>query len=393
MCIHLSPTRQITHRHSTFQGFGLALMVFLAAGCSDSITPPEQPLPDEGLVLTQVFSGLDALVYLTAVPGDSRIFIVEQRGIIRIANNGQLLPEPFLDIRAEVRFQGEQGLLSMAFHPNYSANGFFYVNFTDNEGRTVIRRFSRGNQADSADPQSGFTILNVDQPFGNHNGGQLQFDATGALLIGMGDGGSGGDPQGHGQNPQTLLGAMLRLDIDGGSPYAIPSNNPFVNGGGRPEIWATGLRNPWRFSIDFTDNALYIADVGQDLLEEINVTDATTPGINYGWSINEGSQCFDGPCGTSGLTPPAYEYGPGDGCSITGGYVYRGTAIPGLRGHYLYADYCSGWVESFRYSSGEVRDKTRWFTDVGNITSFGQDGAGEIYILTSGGRIYRVDAA
>jgi glucose/arabinose dehydrogenase len=233
------------------------------------------------------------------------------------------------------------------------------------------------------------------QPQANHNGGQIAFGPDGMLYIGLGDGGGAGDPGQHGQNPNTLLGALLRIDVDGAAPYRVPADNPYVNGGGRPEIWAIGLRNPWRFSFDRQRNLLYIADVGQNRREEVNVQPAGAPGLNYGWNRMEGTQCYPpgSSCSTTGLVLPVVEYAnPAEGCSVTGGYVYRGARVPGLRGHYLYADYCRGWVRSFRYTGdGGVADQRQLATGLGNITSFGEDGAGELYVLTAGGRVFRVE--
>jgi glucose/arabinose dehydrogenase len=215
------------------------------------------------------------------------------------------------------------------------------------------------------------------------------------LYVGMGDGGSGGDPQGNGQNLNTLLGALLRFDVDGVAPYAIPSDNPYVDGGGRPEIWASGLRNPWRFSFDRQNGDLYIADVGQNRLEEINVRPSNEAGVNYGWNTMEGSECFgSGGCDPSAFTLHVLEYDHADGCSVTGGYVYRGDRVPELTGHYFYADYCEGWIRSFKYLDGVATDQTEWeLPDVGQITSFGQDAHGELYVLSATGDVYRIDTA
>lgn len=353
------------------------------------------PPTSDGIVLTSVFTGLSAPVYLTAIPDDDRLFIVEQRGTIRVVDGGQLLPTPFLDISDKTDPNGEQGLLSMVFHPDYEANNQFFVNYTDLSGRTVVERYHGVEQSNVADASSAFTIITVDQPFGNHNGGQLAIGADGMLYIGMGDGGSGGDPQGHGQDTSTLLGAMLRLEIDNQTPYAIPSDNPFASGGGAPEIWAFGLRNPWRFSFDRGNQDLYIADVGQNRVEEIHVAPLGAAGLNYGWNTLEGTECFGGgSCDMTGLELPAHEYLHPDGCSITGGYVYRGTRIPSITGHYFYSDFCTGWIRSFRYSGGEATEHTEWdVPNVGAITSFGEDARGEMYVLTGSGTVYRIDPA
>jgi len=371
--------------------------------CNDEPAGPRTP-PGNGnggpqaVRLTQVAGGLESPVHLTAPPGDSRLFVVEQPGRIRVIEDGELLPTPFLDIVSKVGSgQSEQGLLSVAFHPDYASNGRFYVNYTDRSGDTRVERYTvSAADPNRADEASAKLILAVDQPFSNHNGGLLLFGPDGMLYVGMGDGGSGGDPQGHGQNRGTLLGALLRIDVDGGDPYAIPPDNPYVGeSGARGEIWAIGLRNPWRFAFDAPANRLYVADVGQNRYEEVNVVDADASGLNYGWNIMEGAHCYPGgSCGTSGLVLPALEYTHDDGCSVTGGLVYRGAAIPSLVGHYLYADYCAGWIRSFRYDGAAANDQRELVAGgAGNILSFGQDAAGELYVLSSNGRVYRIEAA
>ena len=375
-------------------GSCLFLTALVGAGCDES-TPMTDPIPTtDGIVLTQVAQGLLDPVYLAAPLGDPRLFVVEQRGTIRIVDGGQVLPTAFLDITDKTHASGEQGLLSVAFHPDWFANGQFFVNYTDLSGATVVERYSRADLTGLADPGSAFQILRVPQPFSNHNGGQLQFGADGMLYVGMGDGGDGGDPLGHGQNLSTLHGALLRLDVDGGSPYAIPGDNPFAGGGGGlPEIWGYGLRNPWRFSFDRAGQDLYIADVGQNRLEEINMASSSASGLNYGWNTMEGTECFGGgACDPAGLTLPVHEYGHGEGCSVTGGYVYRGPSMPSLSGHYFYSDFCTGWIRSFRVADGQAVDHTEWdVPNPGRVTSFGEDDQGELYVLTSGGVVYRID--
>jgi glucose/arabinose dehydrogenase len=373
----------------------IALTVLLGA-CSDPVTvtgPGPEPGVD-GIALTQIAAGLSSPVYLAAKPGDDRLFVVEQTGTIRIITGGEVLSSPFLDITSKTQAGGERGLLSVAFHPEAGSTRFF-VNYTDRDGDTVVERYEAIPGQNVADASSGITIMTVEQPFGNHNGGQLQFGPDGRLYVGMGDGGSGGDPQGHGQDLSTLLGAMLRLDVDGSAPYAIPSDNPYANDGGRPEIWASGLRNPWRFSFDGQNGDLYIADVGQNRLEEINVVPPDDAGVNYGWNTMEGSECFGGGgCDPGAFTLPVLEYDHAEGCSVTGGYVYRGSRMPGLVGHYFYADYCEGWIRSFHYTNGAATDQTEWeLPDVGRITSFGEDAEGELYVLTAAGGVFRIDLA
>jgi glucose/arabinose dehydrogenase len=385
---------------ATSSTLAAALLLVLAAcdGYGGGAEPTPQPPTDDQVRLVEVASGLASPVHVAAPPGDARVFIVEQPGRIRVLEGGALLPTPFLDIVAKVGCCGERGLLSMAFHPRYAETGEFFVNYTDRAGHTRVERY-RVSTADRnrADAASAELVIGVDQPFANHNGGQLAFGPDGMLYIGMGDGGSGGDPQGHGQNPRTLLGDLLRLDVDGARPYAIPAGNPFVGRtDARPEIWATGLRNPWRFSFDRTAGLLYVADVGQNQWEEINVVPAAQAGANYGWSVMEGAHCFSpsSGCPQSGLVLPVLEYSHSEGCSVTGGFVYRGQALPSLRGHYFYADFCQGWIRSFRYAAGQAADRREWaLGSVGNVLSFGEDAAGELYVASAGGRVYRLAPA
>lgn len=348
---------------------------------------------DVRLRFETVATGLTSPVYVTSPPNDPRLFIVEQNGRVRVISNGTLLSQPFLDLTSRVRFGGEQGLLSIAFHPQYATNGFFFVNFTDSRGDTRVERFKVSSNPNVADPASSTLILTVAQPFANHNGGLVMFGPDGFLYIGMGDGGSGGDPQGNGQNRNTLLGKLLRIDVNGALPYTIPSSNPFINQSGtRPEIWALGLRNPWRFAFDGQENRLYIADVGQSAREEINIVGATQAGLNYGWVIMEGSACYNASsCNQSGLTLPQVEYTHADGCSITGGFVYRGSKLPELAGHYFYTDYCGGWLRSLRFENGAVTAMRQW--DVPKLqspTSFGEDASRELYVTVAGGTVFRL---
>jgi glucose/arabinose dehydrogenase len=345
------------------------------------------------LSLEPVASGLSGGLYLTAPANDPRLFIVEQPGRIRIVKNGELLPTPFLDIRTLVSSGGERGLLSVAFHPDYAANGFFFVNYTNRQGDTHIARYKVSDDPDRADPASAKLLLAIDQPFPNHNGGLNLFGPDGMLYIGMGDGGSGGDPQRNGQNRLSLLGKMLRIDVNNGDPYAIPADNPFVNQDDtRPEIWALGLRNPWRFAFDRAAELLYIADVGQGEWEEVNVVSTKAAGLNYGWNIMEGPECYSrSSCDMNGLTLPAYAYDHTEGCSITGGFIYRGSRIPAIAGHYFFADYCQGWVRSFKYENSAITDRREWaLDDIGRIVSFGEDSAGELYVLSEGGAVYQI---
>jgi len=366
------------------------------------VTPPVTPPATVQLALQSVASGLAQPLYLTAPAGDSRLFIVERPGRIRIVANGTLLATPFLDISSQTTTTGERGLLSMAFHPQYAQNGSFFIYYTDVNGDIAVDRMkvstSNPNLADPA--TTGRVITVPHREFSNHNGGQLAFGQDGYLYIGTGDGGGGGDPLRNGQNLNSLLGKILRLDVGiivPGQSYGIPSGNPYAGQAGRRgEIWAHGLRNPWRFSFDRTDGLLYIADVGQDLHEEVNAVPAAQGGQNYGWNIMEGTACYNAAsCNQAGLTLPVFEYLHGandvNGCSITGGFVYRGTAIPELAGTYFYSDFCKGYLKSFVYRNGAVSAAQEWAVDnPGNVPSFGQDAQGELYVLASSGQVYRI---
>jgi glucose/arabinose dehydrogenase len=363
---------------------------------SASSTAANQSIaPRVSIAMQEIVGGLDQPVYLTAPAGDARLFIVEQAGRIMMVKNGTLSPRPFLDIRDKVGAGGERGLLSVAFHPLYRTNGFLFVHYTDKSGDSNIERYKVSRDPDAADPNSAKLILKIDQPYGNHNGGMNLFGPDGMLYIGMGDGGSEYDPHGNGQNNAILLSKLLRINVDKGEPYSIPSANPFAKGGGRGEIWATGLRNPWRFAFDAKDGNLYIADVGQDKYEEVDVVPINRAGVNYGWSVMEGFHCLRGStCSQTGLQHPALEYTHADGCSITGGFVYRGSKIPALDGHYFYADYCNSWLRSFKYVNGQVTEKAEWpVAKLPNIASFGLDGAGELYAVSHQGKIYKMVAA
>jgi glucose/arabinose dehydrogenase len=371
----------------------LLFILLLAGACSESPTDNREDgggtLDSLTLRLQTVASGFASPVYLTSPPGDARLFVVEQPGRIRIIRNGQVLSRPFLDITARVGSGGERGLLGLAFHPDYASNGFFFVNFTDRNGDTRVERFRVSANPDSADAATARLIIGQAQPFANHNGGEIMFGPDGRLYIGLGDGGSGGDPQNNGQNRNTLLGKILRIDVNGAEPYVIPPDNPFAGqASARGEIWAWGLRNPWRFAFDRVAGMMYIADVGQNAYEEINVAPAAQGGLNYGWRIMEARHCYDaGSCNMGGLTQPVLEYGHGDGCSVTGGFVYRGTRMPDVVGHYFYSDYCSGWVRSFRWANGNVTQQRDWALDAGSVLSFGEDAGGELYLLTAAGTV------
>lgn len=347
--------------------------------------------------LTLIAAGLQKPTSLThAGDGSGRLFITEQVGRVRIVANGQLLPQPFLDIVSLVGSRSsEQGLLSVAFHPQYARNGYFFVNYTDTNGDTVIARYRVSADPERADPASRTVLLTIDQPYANHNGGQLQFGPDGYLYVGMGDGGSAGDPHNNGQRLDTLLGKMLRLDVDSVSPYGIPPDNPFrARPDARPEIWAFGLRNPWRFSFDRATGDLYIADVGQNAYEEVDFQPAhSRGGENYGWNLMEGNHPYRG-SPRPDLTPPVAEYSHAEGgCSVTGGYVYRGTRLPGLNGFYIFGDYCSGLTWTLRQSATDVWERRLFLRTNLRISSFGEDEGGELYIVDHAGAIYRLEAA
>jgi glucose/arabinose dehydrogenase len=369
-------------------------LVALLLACGSSGPNDPGPAPS-ALGLDTIAAGLDHPLFLTAPAGDTaRLFIVEQPGTIRIIRNRTVLAAPFLDLTDSVSTGGEQGLLGLAFAPDYATTGEFYVSYTRRDGNSVLARYRVSANPDLADPASGSTILGVAQPYSNHNGGMIAFGPDGYLYFGLGDGGGAGDPEDTGQDRSDLLGSILRLDVSGGGGYTIPAHNPYAASAGfRHELWNWGLRNPWRFSFDRQNGDLYIADVGQNAWEEVNVQPGgSAGGENYGWNLMEGTHCYTSGCSQAGLTLPVLEYGHNRGCSVTGGYVYRGAAIPALVGQYLYADYCSGWVRSFRYQGGQATEQLDRpeLRPGGNITSFGEDARGELYILTQGGGLYRI---
>ncbi len=349
--------------------------------------------PLDQIILEPWVSGFSSPVSIKhAGDGSGRLFVTEQRGTVRIIRNGALEPTPFLDIRGRVQSGGERGLLDVAFHPRFESNGFFWVNYTDAAGRTVISRFSMTGSPDQADPGSETVFLRIDQPFSNHNGGQIEFGPDGYLYIATGDGGSGGDPGNRAQNLSSLLGKILRVDVDQGAPARVPPDNPFV-GAGAGEIWVYGLRNPWRFSFDRLTGDLFIGDVGQNRIEEISFQSAgSAGGENYGWRRMEGSSCFNpsSNCNDGSLVEPILEYRQGACGSVTGGYRYRGAAHPGLQGVYLFADFCEGDLYAGLESGG------RW-TRLGprslgfGVSTFGEDESGELYLANyGGGTIHRV---
>jgi glucose/arabinose dehydrogenase len=361
-----------------------------AAPSWDKASPP--PAAVEKLVnLEIVTKDLEQPVYLTYAPGDAagRLFIVEKTGTIRILRGGVVEKTPFLDISKKVSDGSEQGLLGLAFHPKYKENGRLFINYTDTAGDTHVTEYKAdAKNPDLADPASARELLKIEQPYSNHNGGHLLFGPDGLLYIGMGDGGSANDPKGNGQNKTSLLGKMLIMDVDAASP--------------KPEIAALGMRNPWRYSFDRKTGELYIGDVGQNKYEEVHVVPAgKLKGLNFGWNTVEGyGHCLKkSGCDQAGLTLPVYEYTHGVGCSITGGYVYRGKALPELDGHYFYADYCAGAIRSFRLKGGKVEDNWDWKPRLdpegvlATLSSFGEDPEGELYLLSLDGILYKFTRA
>lgn len=362
----------------------MATFIARAEGLSPIIPPPRQEL-----TLEVVADGLSTPVHATAPVGDDRLFVVEKSGRIRIIENGNLLDEPFLDISDVVDDSGnEMGLLSMAFHPDYSVNGRFFVYYSRAGGNqnhlSRIAEYAVSSDPNVADPTER-EILTIPQPYSNHNGGHILFGPDGHLFIALGDGGSGSDPDENGEDPTTLLGSILRIDVDGDEPYEVPAGNPYVGSTGADEIWAIGVRNPWR--IWFDDDLLYVADVGQGSWEEVNVVDAAEPGIDYGWDIMEGPDCHEpsSGCDRSGKELPLISHAHSDGfCSITGGVVYRGSDITELRGRYLYTDLCEGRLRAIVTDGDTVLDSDDLSDEVGQVSgvwSFGVDGTGEVYIV------------
>ncbi len=373
------------------------LSLLLLASCPDdgtAATPEPVAVPGDvaaQVTLETVATGLSQPVFLTSAPGDTsgRLFVVEKTGRIRILRGATVASEPFLDLGSQVSSGSEQGLLGLAFHPRYGETRRFVVNYTDRQGDTHVVEYTvPAATPDRADPASARELLLLPQPYGNHNGGDVRFGPDGKLYVGTGDGGSGNDPHGNGQSRTSLLGKMLRIDVDAaGKPPA--------------EIVAIGLRNPWRYAFDARTRDLYIGDVGQNKYEEIHVVALDElPGKNFGWNVMEGQHCLRGTsCDRSGKTMPVVEYDHGAGCSVTGGAVYRGKALPVLDGIYFYADYCTALVRGFRWRDGAVVDHWDWKpvldprSRLAQITSFGEDAAGELYLLSQGGTIYKIAPA
>jgi glucose/arabinose dehydrogenase len=357
---------------------------------------PISSLPDPGGFEWQLITGglLKPVTFIQITDQTGRYLVVEQPGQVRVLENGFILPEPFLDIQDRVGSEGsEQGLLDLELDPNFTENGFFFINYTDQAGDTRISRFQVTDPFSyEADPNSEEIILEIPQPYGNHNGGDIDFGPDGFLYIATGDGGSAGDPLGNAQSLDTLLGKILRIDVQGVFPYSIPVDNPFKSGNGRPEIWAYGLRNPWRFSFDSLTSDIYIADVGQNQWEEINFLEESKPaGVNFGWNYYEGNHEYSGvqPSGIE-LELPVAEYDHGSGCSVTGGEVYRGNQLPEFYGVYFYGDYCSGNVWGMFKDEAGTWQSELLFENIAQVSSFDLDDSGELYLVDHSGRILKL---
>ena len=356
----------------------------IAAGTSPTPTP--MPDPENAGMRLDLVAELVQPLALAQRPGDDILYVAQKTGQVVVLRASRVLPRPLLDLSGEVSGGGEQGLLGLAFSPD---GRFLYVNFTDRVGDTHVTEFAVRDNGLSLGSRR--DVLRVDQPYSNHNGGNLVFGPDGFLYIGLGDGGSGGDPEDHAQDPGSLLGKMLRIDPrpSGGRPYSVPDDNPFIGGEGRPEIWALGLRNPWRYSFDRDTGDLWIGDVGQSDREEIDVLPAGSPGgTNFGWDGYEGTLAFERPLPRDAV-PPVYDYGRDLGATVVGGYVYRGQAIPALRGAYLFGDYYNPRIRALVPRPGEVRH-VALDLQVDSLSSFGEDAAGELYLLSLGGPVYRL---
>lgn len=367
------------------------------AGSPASSLPPLQSIE-----LELVFDGFRQPTVLSAPAGDDRLFVAQRVGVIRILDeNREMLDPAFLDITDRVLAGGiEQGLLGLTFHPDYANNGRFFVYYTDKQGRRQLSEFAVSvSDPSRANPDSEKVIIERDQPPDatdiRHYGGNIHFGPDGYLWVSVGD---GADSRAQGQDPNTIFGAVLRVDVDSGDPYSIPPDNPFVNGGGAAEVWAFGLRNPWRFAIDSVDGMVYIADVGHADQEEINVVPLSEGGHNFGWSDVEGTRCFHvQDCDLSLYTSPAITYTHEEGLSVTGGFVYRGDEIPELHGTYFYSDWVNQWIRSFKYVDGQAIEEKDWTEELGGPfgqpNTYGLDGHGELYLVTHGGQIYKFTAS
>jgi glucose/arabinose dehydrogenase len=418
--VHLVSGAPITVQYKVDDGQYVALRYFDAplpsasasanpppasASLPATASPPTQApsaSPSTGpvtVVLEPFAQGFSALTFVAnAGDGTGDLYAVEQAGQIwRIGPEGTVADQPFLDVSSEITAGGERGLLGLAFHPDYRSNRRFFVAYTDTSGADTIAEFTATADGSAADPGSERIVLKIDEPFANHNGGMLAFGPDGDLYFGTGDGGSGGDPMGNGQNTDVLLGKILRLDVDHGDPYAIPPGNPFAQGGGAPEIWDWGVRNPWRFSFDSQTGDLWIADVGQGTWEEIDAEPAGTGGRNYGWNVVEGNECYGAQtCDRSGLTPPVAVHDHSQGvCAIVGGYVYRGAQFPALDGRYLFSDNCAGTIWALGAAAAMANGSADYQpvaqSNV-NPSAFGVDEAGELYLVDLEGDVFRITA-
>ncbi|MDX1995463.1 MAG: PQQ-dependent sugar dehydrogenase [bacterium] len=371
------------------------------APTANTITPPDPTLVQWSEFLTDEF---DNPLYITnAGDGSNRLFVVEQTGYIFVVQDGEILFDPFLDVSMLLTpdvFQGgytERGLIGLAFHPNYEENGTFYIHYINQDEHAIVARYRvSADDPNVADPNSAVILIDEQDPFSNHNGGQLAFGPDGYLYIGIGDGGDLGDPLGYAQNPGVVFGKILRIDVDSGDPYAIPETNPFVdNADYRPEIWAMGLRNPWRFSFDALTNDLYIGDVGESTWEEINVQPADfAGGANYGWNAFEANVPFDLDTPVPrGMILPVATYSHDEGCAVTAGHVYRGEALPALQGVFFYGDYCNGRVWTTYRGEDGTWNTSLFMETERQISSFGVDEAGELYLVDYKGSILKLTAA
>ena len=393
--------RPMQTHHATSRRFAglLATAALLASLASSSAMVANGA---SSVILTRVASGFDSPVFLTSArDGSGRLFVVEQTGKIKIIRNGVVLPTPFLDISSAISRGGERGVLGLAFDPRFRTNGYFYVDFTRVNGDTVVNRYrvSSANR-DVAYQSSVRRVITIAQPYANHNGGMIAFGPDGYLYIGMGDGGGGGDPGNRAQSVGSLLGKMLRINVHGSvgtRHYLIPASNPYVGRTGRDEIWSRGLRNPWRFSFDRATGDLWIGDVGQGRFEEIDrsrVSSTSTSrgrGVNYGWRVLEGRHCFNPStgCYRAGKVSPVVEYAHTEGCAVTGGYVYRGTRVPSLSVRYVFGDFCSGKIWTVPKGGTSPLTKTLLMDTSLSISSFGEDGSGELYVVDLGGAVYK----
>jgi glucose/arabinose dehydrogenase len=375
----------------------VAFAITFMLSCGGSSSSTSAPPSNVQVGLTSVATGLTAPIGLQILP-DGRLFVLEQAGTIRIVQNGAVMPAPFLDITSKVTSGGETGLLGLAFHPAYAQNGRVFVHYNRTVAgqlQTVIAEYARSAaNANAADPASERILLTLNQPFANHNGGQMAFGPDGFLYIGLGDGGSENDPQRNGQNTQTMLGKLLRIDVNttaAGKQYGIPADNPFANGGGLPEIYAYGLRNPWRFSFDTATGRLFVGDVGQDKFEEV---DLVSRGDNLGWSVMEASHCFrpSSGCNMTGLKLPIAEYDHSEGNAVIGGYVYHGAAIPSLQNAYIFGDFGTGRIWMLTEAPAGQWTRTLLLSTNRNLSTFGQDASGEVYVVDLSGTVSKLTA-